>query len=83
MRPATSQCRTKKCGRPIRWVRTVGGARMPIDAAPNPAGNVQMTEAGAVVHPPGYEWPAGINRWMPHFVTCANGKEWSQGGFPF
>jgi hypothetical protein len=70
-----SSCRA--CGAPIRWAITRNGKRIPLDAAPNPAGNVSLHEAGsgmafATVHagPPGMldDWEA----WMPHHATCPN-----------
>lgn len=39
--PAAAPC--PDCRQPIRWLTTVAGARMPVDAAPHPTrGNVVM-----------------------------------------
>jgi DNA modification methylase len=35
----------RSCGAEIRWARTFTGKLMPLDAAPNPAGNVEARPA--------------------------------------
>lgn len=65
-----SRCRS--CGAPIRWARTAAnGALIPLDAEPNPAGNVELVDGRAVVHgqPPLLTPP---ELWMPHHATCPN-----------
>lgn len=70
-----SNCRT--CGAAMLWALTKNGKRIPLDAEPNPAGNVELSRVGegvpfATVHkgPPGMfdDWEA----WMPHHATCPN-----------
>jgi hypothetical protein len=34
------------CGAPIRWSRTLKGSYMPLDAEPNPDGNVVLYDNG-------------------------------------
>ena len=61
----------RSCGAEIRWVRTAAnGKAMPLDALPTPAGNVEITPAGAVVH--AQATLDGGERWMPHHATCPN-----------
>ena len=73
--PVSRPCRA--CGAPIFMALTRNGKAMPIDAAPDPAGNVELTfndraRPFATVHagPPGMldEWEP----WMPHFASCPN-----------
>lgn len=63
------QCRA--CGAPIRWVRTTRGKSMPLDAEPDPTGNVTIEGGVAVVHgQPPITGPV----YMPHHATCPNWK---------
>lgn len=61
--------RCRSCGAEIRWARTSAGKRMPLDAEPNPNGNVELTNGVAVVHA---QPPAFVDGeiFMPHFATC-------------
>jgi len=73
-----SRCRS--CRAPIRWAVTAAGAKMPLDAEPNPAGNVRLhrPEAAdplAVVCRPQEAEEArrlgfGDQLYMPHHATC-------------
>lgn len=45
----TSQCRS--CRADVIWASTVNGRRMPVDATPNPDGNVVLVDQG-VTEPP-------------------------------
>ena len=67
------------CGKPIRWVLTVGGKRMPLDPDPTPEGTVvrAVLEDGAVRAKvlTGAELPALVTAWRPHWVTCPNSAE--------
>lgn len=52
---------------------------MPLDAEPNPAGNVELGVDGAIVHAAGQQDMLGAGeRWMPHFATCPDGASWSR-----
>lgn len=60
----------------MRWVRTVKGQPMPLDAEPNPAGNVTLDAHGrAVVHAAGAA-PADRPVFMPHHATCPDAGRW-------
>lgn len=60
------------CGAEIRWALTEAGRRIPLDAVPDPAGNIELVKAGArVIGPPGM-LPDDRVRWMPHHATCPN-----------
>lgn len=79
-----AQCKWCSAGAPIIWTYTKNRdrrgnpKRMPIDALPNPGGNVELiwndnpaSDPFAVVHagPPGMfdDWTA----YMPHHATCS------------
>lgn len=70
-----SACRS--CGAPIRWVTTGAGNLMPLNAEPDPAGNIEVLEGDwAVVHPAGQTTLDPGERWMPHWAVCPQAKEW-------
>jgi hypothetical protein len=59
------------CGAPIRWSRTLKGSYMPLDAEPNPDGNVVLYDNGTcrvLVD----EWGHEGHRHTSHFATCPN-----------
>ncbi|MEW2631813.1 hypothetical protein AB0903_09170 [Streptomyces sp. NPDC048389] len=69
--------RCRRCGARIRWTLTTkNGVRQPVDADPNPQGNLAVTRGvddilysrgltTAHPEPKGQEWRA-----MPHHATC-------------
>lgn len=72
-----SLCRS--CDAEILWATTAAGKAMPLDAVPNPNGNVE-----AVCDAHGrwsvvavYKGPDlfGAVRYMPHHATCPNADE--------
>jgi len=75
----TAYCR--KCGRPIRFLRTKKGKLMPVDGfsfniVPRENGTAYFNEAGErvvgmAVSGPG---PNTVKAWMCHFVTCPEGE---------
>lgn len=67
------------CGRPYEFVQTVTGKAMPIDLAPNPAGNILIVDGTAEV------LKKGDPRWdsvtaeelrISHFATCAYARDY-------
>jgi hypothetical protein len=64
----------RSCGAPIIWAITDRGKRLPLDAMPNPAGNVRLTGGNAIVLKKDdvYDGP----RYMPHFATCKDADKW-------
>lgn len=78
-----------KCDAPIVWAATVNGKCQPLDAEPNPEGNLRLTDEyvatsmGALqrvlVIPKGDQ--LGLldddnePRWMPHHATCPNADD--------
>ena len=76
---AVVKTKCRACGQPIIWATTKNDKMMPIDAEPDPAGNVELHGDRGVrfarVHagPPGMfdDWTA----YMPHHATCT---EWNQ-----
>lgn len=88
-----SRCRS--CQAEIRWARTAGaGKLMPLNAAPDPAGNVTLAGGGplpvATVHdrnqPALLGFTEDVEWWMPHHATCPQGAAWKdsrrKGGQP-
>jgi hypothetical protein len=65
-----TSCRA--CGAPIIWARTGSGKAMPLDAQPNPAGNVELTGDSCKVWGTAHDWPEDQLRYMPHHATCPN-----------
>lgn len=73
-RPPQSRCRS--CRAAIIWAKTEAtGKAIPLDAAPNGAGNVTVRNRGGVlvatVHGNGHV-PDSAAVYMPHFSTCPN-----------
>lgn len=66
----------KGCGAPIRFVTTPAGRSMPVDARPNPRGNVAVHEAvdgtwyGRVLTNAADQLRRHEKLHMPHFATC-------------
>ena len=61
------------CGATIRWVLTIGGARLPLDPDPHPDGNVVPVEVDGKRRAKvltGPEMPAQETAWRAHFTTC-------------
>jgi len=59
-----STCRS--CGAPIIWAVTTTGAKMPLDADPDPEG-LFVLERGVAVHVIDAK---GVDRYTSHFATC-------------
>ena len=73
--PSPAPCRS--CGAMLRWVRTRAGKAMPLDAEPNPTGNVVLGEDGtARVLTRKQVEGGGIvgERYTSHFATCPNAE---------
>ena len=69
----TDRCRS--CQAPVKWVTTEAGRAMPLDAEPDPGGNVEIVAGNqARVH---RQTPmVGGPFYMPHHATCPQGREW-------
>jgi hypothetical protein len=70
----------RSCPAAILWATTEKGRSMPVDAEPDPDGNVEITyddagRAHAVVHGQPPMVTAGKLH-MPHFATCPKADEW-------
>lgn len=87
----TSSCRS--CGAPVIWATTRAGKAMPVDAAPRSDGNIELVLNDVEGSPPiacylkeGYrELPDGTRyhvaeRYVSHFVSCAQAKDWRRKG---
>ena len=64
------------CADEIRFVPTRAGKSLPVNAAPDPSGNVVVVDGLAVVLGP-LECElldASVVRWRPHFADCENWK---------
>lgn len=60
----------RRCNAKIRWLRTQNGKAMPVDADPNPAGNVILVDGYAHVLHKDEPVPPDVARLYPHFATC-------------
>lgn len=65
------------CGAEIIWIKTPKGKSMPLDATPDPKGNVVIKDGLAVVlrleqlgDP-----SLGKRRFMPHWATCEHAAQ--------
>jgi hypothetical protein len=73
----------KRCKQPILWALTANGRPMPLDAEPDPKGNVKLSEQrgttprAAVLGGTARDEAAerGEQLYMPHHATCAFAKE--------
>ena len=72
----------KSCGAPIRWIKTVSGKSMPVDAQEVffKAGGKELfvTSSGAVIHGTRDEENPGTNTrigYISHFATCPNANK--------
>ena len=72
-----SVCR--KCPAEIRWCKTAAGKWTPINAAPNPDGNLffagKDSEGTQLVEVVDLFTPAKAVRYMPHWATCPAAEE--------
>ncbi|MFI7608843.1 5'-3' exonuclease H3TH domain-containing protein [Micromonospora sp. NPDC049366] len=78
-------CTGETCTAAIRWAVTVDGKRMPVDFAPDPAGNLVrvMVAAGdwrIRVLAAGEEPPPGAHRWTSHYATCPDAAKFRNAG---
>lgn len=65
-----SRCRS--CGAPIVWAVTERGRRMPLDAQPVVAGNIEVSRRpdGAILATVRAEAQGEAQRYVSHFSTC-------------
>lgn len=63
-----SKCRS--CGAAIIWVKTPKGSSMPLDALPNPRGNIVLDGDGCTGPAKPLEQAETRTRYMSHFATC-------------
>lgn len=61
-----SRCRS--CGAEILWAVTTSGKRMPVDATPEPYGNVQLETVDGVLRASVVGHGDGTH--VAHFATC-------------
>lgn len=64
----------ESCGARIVWCPTIWRNRMPLDATPNPDGNMVVNDEGFVEGAEG--WPPDRVRWTAHHETCPFADEW-------
>lgn len=80
--PPVSQCRS--CGASIRWVVSVKGARMPIDAEPDANGNLYLATravdgawCASVTTGRQMHYLRSIGRaYVSHHATCPQALQW-------
>ena len=79
----------RSCSAPILWAVTIAGRIMPLDAEPNPDGNVVptgkrgRTRAGSAIEvrveaarQQTLDVDDPIVRYMPHHATCPDADKW-------
>ena len=69
-----STCRS--CKAPVRWVKTIGGKKHPLDARPTPEGEwvVQPSVMGEVMLR-ATPMNGGEERFTSHFATCKHADQ--------
>lgn len=70
--------RCRDCNADIRWVETVNGRKMPLDAYPALRGNVILDGHGLAVVMGALDLsnlPADVDRYRSHFATCPKASE--------
>ncbi len=66
------------CKAPIIWIKTPKGKSMPLDATPNPAGNVVIRDGLAVVltlDELANDPSVGQRRFLPHWASCPSAAQ--------
>lgn len=66
----------RSCGAAIKWASTPGGKPMPLDAKPNPDGNVILRGGHALVMGSQLGLFDGETLYASHFVTCPDAASW-------
>ncbi len=67
----------RSCGAPVLWCRTEAGKMMPVDAEPVENGNLEVIRAGdRLIARVRGEDLLGSHRYLSHFVTCPQSREW-------
>jgi hypothetical protein len=60
----------------LLWVKTATGRKMPLDAKPDPKGNLVVIDGVAHhVHENGAAFPDTAERYRSHFATCPNAAQ--------
>ena len=72
----------KSCGDPVVWVKTINGKPMPLNAEPDPDGNVypvlidgERYARVATVKSPIPDHVPATSRFTAHFATCPHADE--------
>lgn len=86
--PVTEPRSCRSCSAPILWVKWErSGKSMPVDARPNPSGEIILTLRGGRMGTlfaeklrRGDQVEPGRNRYSSHFETCPNAKQHRNGG---
>lgn len=75
MKPEFANCRS--CSAEIYWTVTRGNRRIPVDVVPVATGNIWFADDGVAEFVSKYnEPPDGAQRYVSHFSTCPESKEW-------
>lgn len=68
--------RCRSCGAAILWAKTIEERLMPVDAAPEPGGNLRLARKGETLHVLVAEEGWEGRRYRPHFATCPDAASW-------
>lgn len=66
----------RSCKARVIWATTGGGKPIPLDADPVADGNVRLDNGVALILAADVDLPAGVARYLPHFVTCPDAPAW-------
>lgn len=69
-----SEC--KSCRAPILWAKTKAGKRIPLNAEPDPTGNVVIEDGVAVVLRRGDGPGPTVRRYTSHLANCGQAGLW-------
>lgn len=80
MRP-WAEARCKSCGARVIWAVSALGRKLPVDAAPDPAGQWWLTTDDPRATVPNFRrvdlyTPEGTPHYTSHFVTCPEAGKW-------
>lgn len=75
--PSLSKDKCRSCGQPILWGKMTGtGATIPLDAEPDPDGNMVIVDGKVHINRGGMFEPIWTGpRYKAHFATCPHAKK--------
>jgi hypothetical protein len=76
-----SGIRCRSCGQSVIWTITTLGHRMPVNATPDPGGNLHLDATSnpptvAVINTDSHDLDCRRNHYLSHFATCRDSGQW-------